>query len=296
MAGSSGGFLICKPFHRNLRTGAFSSQGRQTPRRGLEYGGTGSEGWTPAHSTSPNSCSTDLVRGKYTVQGKRARRTAEEVAGVQVSASQENAHKHKSFWLVTPQVRGESPGQVARGHVFTCYPQTQEQNLRPSPHACCTKKQARRKNERQRKQGNCEFKGGTKKDPELPIWFYFLSLFRKRGGIQKSMGKKVPCKTGVRIYLAVTSRPLISLAEDAVLSPCNFRDHPFDSLHSEFISPLNFATHETEDPSQRPNFSRGCMVCFGYERAKTRGLAQIFILRCQQGGSVIGVRNKGFMC
>ena len=56
---------------------------------------------------------------------------------------------------------------------------------------------------------------------------------------------------------------------DANLSPCNFatahfpaersslinlqlRDHPFDSLHSEFLSPLNFATHETEDPFATP--------------------------------------------
>ena len=53
---------------------------------------------------------------------------------------------------------------------------------------------------------------------------------------------------------------------DADLSPCNFatthvpaeintfislqlRDHPFNSLHPDFLSPLNFATHETEDPS-----------------------------------------------
>ena len=56
---------------------------------------------------------------------------------------------------------------------------------------------------------------------------------------------------------------------DADLSPCNFvtthfpaerssfitlylRDHPFDSLHSEILSPLNFATHEMEDPFAAP--------------------------------------------
>ena len=55
----------------------------------------------------------------------------------------------------------------------------------------------------------------------------------------------------------------------ADLSPCNFatthfpakrssfislllRDHPFDSLHSEVLSPLNFATHEMEDPFATP--------------------------------------------
>ena len=45
---------------------------------------------------------------------------------------------------------------------------------------------------------------------------------RKRGGVQKSMGNKVPWKTGVLIYLHVTSRPLMSLQQEAVLSPCNF--------------------------------------------------------------------------
>ena len=73
--------------------------------------------------------------------------------------------------------------------------------------------------------------------------------FRKRGGVQKSMGNKVPWKIG------------------ADLSPCNFatahfpaeissfitlflRDHPFDSLHSEFLSHFIFATYETD--SQPP--------------------------------------------
>ena len=56
---------------------------------------------------------------------------------------------------------------------------------------------------------------------------------------------------------------------DADLSPCNFatthflaersslmtlqlRDHPFDSLHSGCLSPLNFVTHEMEDPFAPP--------------------------------------------
>ena len=47
-------------------------------------------------------------------------------------------------------------------------------------------------------------------------------LIRKRGGVQKSIGNKVPWKTGVLIYLHVASRPLISLQKEAVLSPCNF--------------------------------------------------------------------------
>ena len=61
---------------------------------------------------------------------------------------------------------------------------------------------------------------------------------------------------------------------DANLSPCNFatthvpaersrqntlqlRDHPFDSLQSEFVSPSNFATHETEDPFATPQITSG---------------------------------------
>ena len=47
-------------------------------------------------------------------------------------------------------------------------------------------------------------------------------IIRKRGGVQKSMGNKVLWKTGMLIYLPVTSRPLISLQKEAVLSPCNF--------------------------------------------------------------------------
>ena len=50
--------------------------------------------------------------------------------------------------------------------------------------------------------------------------------FRKRGGVQKSMGSKVRWKIGMLIYLPVTSRPLISLQKEAVLSPCNFATTP----------------------------------------------------------------------
>ena len=49
-----------------------------------------------------------------------------------------------------------------------------------------------------------------------------LRFIRKREGVQKSMGNKVPWETGVLIYLPVTSRPVISLQKEAVLSPCNF--------------------------------------------------------------------------
>ena len=45
---------------------------------------------------------------------------------------------------------------------------------------------------------------------------------RKRGGVQKYMGHKVPWKIGMLICHPVTSRPLIFPQEEAVLSPCNF--------------------------------------------------------------------------
>ena len=51
------------------------------------------------------------------------------------------------------------------------------------------------------------------------------SIFRKRRGVQKSMGNKVPWKTGMLIYLAVSSRPLIFLQTEALLSPCNFKEN-----------------------------------------------------------------------
>ena len=63
------------------------------------------------------------------------------------------------------------------------------------------------------------FFSGPKCPPRLSNLFACL---RKCWGVQKSMGNKVPWKTGVLIYLPVTSRPFISLQKEAVLSPCNF--------------------------------------------------------------------------
>ena len=87
---------------------------------------------------------------------------------------------------------------------------------------------------------------------------------RKREGVQKSMGNEVPWKTWMLIYLRLGCRICISL---------QLRDHSFsrrkkqfylpvasrpsfDSLHSEFLSPFNFATHETEDPFATPQNKR----------------------------------------
>ena len=41
-------------------------------------------------------------------------------------------------------------------------------------------------------------------------------------------------------------------AERSSFITLQLRDHPFDSFHSEILSPLNYATHETEDLAQRP--------------------------------------------
>ena len=44
-------------------------------------------------------------------------------------------------------------------------------------------------------------------------------------------------------------------AERSSFISLEFRDHPFDSLHSAVLSPLNFATHEMEDPFAMPHTS-----------------------------------------
>ena len=39
-------------------------------------------------------------------------------------SGKKKAHKHKSFWPVTPPVTGGSPDREARGQSFTCYPRS----------------------------------------------------------------------------------------------------------------------------------------------------------------------------
>ena len=78
------------------------------------------------------------------------------------------------------------------------------------------------------------------------------------GGVPKSTYKKVPWKIGMLIYLPATSRPLLFLrkGKKQFCLPVTLRppvyDHPFDSLHSECLSPFSFATHEMEDPFKSP--------------------------------------------
>ena len=79
------------------------------------------------------------------------------------------------------------------------------------------------------------------------------TLFWKHGGVQKSMDTKLPWKIGMLIYLPVTTGPLIVLQNEVVFIFLQLRDHPFRSLHSEFLSPSNFATYEMEDPFATPH-------------------------------------------
>ena len=83
-------------------------------------------------------------------------------------------------------------------------------------------------------------------------FFVEKKTIRKRGGVQESMGNKVPWKTGMLFYLPVTSRPLIFPQKEAVLSPCYFAITHLTACILKFLSPLNFATHEMEDPFATP--------------------------------------------
>ena len=78
------------------------------------------------------------------------------------------------------------------------------------------------------------------------------TLLRKRGGVQKSMGNKVPWKIGVLMYLPVTSRPLISLQKEAVLSPCNFVTTHLTACILNFYLPWTLRPMKRRTLSQRP--------------------------------------------
>ena len=60
------------------------------------------------------------------------------------------------------------------------------------------------------------------------------------------MGNTDPWKTGMLILTQKEASSCITL---------QFLDHPLYSLHSEFLSPLDFATYETEDPFATPQYS-----------------------------------------
>ena len=62
-------------------------------------------------------------------------------------------------------------------------------------------------------------------------------------GVQKFVGHKVPWKTGMLIYLPVTLQPLISCRQKSSFITLKLREHPVDSLQSEFLSPFRNAPH-----------------------------------------------------
>ena len=90
---------------------------------------------------------------------------------------------------------------------------------------------------------------------------------RKCRGVQKSMGNKVPWKIGLLIYLPVTSRPLISLQKEEVLSPCNFATTHLKACILNFYLPWTsrpmkrrtlFATpHNINAKAKATKYSRG---------------------------------------
>ena len=114
---------------------------------------------------------------------------------------------------------------------------------------------------------NWFLEGGFENVPRMPLGIPQNDIgkmrsgqnYRKRGGVHKSMGHEVPWKTGMLICDPVTSRPLIVLQTEAVLSPCNFATtHSIACTlsDSEFLFPFNFATHEMEDPFATPQNRR----------------------------------------
>ena len=72
-----------------------------------------------------------------------------------------------------------------------------------------------------------------------PGFYTELALELKLGGVQTSMDHEVPWKTGRMMCHLVTSRPLIFLQKEAILSPCIFAthemEHPFATAYREKI-------------------------------------------------------------
>ena len=102
---------------------------------------------------------------------------------------------------------------------------------------------------------------------------------RKHGGVQKSMGNKAPWKTGMLIYDPVTLRPLIFLQKEAFLSPCNFANRPFGSLHSFFFLSLTSAPMKWRTPSQRPKEAQmSTTTWLGVQPSAFFGVAQTMFL------------------
>ena len=69
----------------------------------------------------------------------------------------------------------------------------------------------------------------------------------------RNPGNKVPWKTGIPIYLHVTSRPLIFLQKEAILPPCNFATTHLAACILNFYLPLTLRPMKWRTLSQCPN-------------------------------------------
>ena len=65
------------------------------------------------------------------------------------------------------------------------------------------------------------------------------------------MGKKVPRKTGMLVYLPVTSRPFISVQKEAVLAPCIFATTLLTACILKFSEELKKAVAVSEEKIQQ---------------------------------------------
>ena len=79
-----------------------------------------------------------------------------------------------------------------------------------------------------------------------------LIKVRKRERVQKCMGHKVPWKIVMLIYLPATSRPLIFLQKEAVLSPSSFATTHLTAFILNFYLPLTSRPMKWRTLSQRP--------------------------------------------
>ena len=101
---------------------------------------------------------------------------------------------------------------------------------------------------------------------KIADWRSPVPFFRKRGGVRKPMGNGVPWKMGMLLHLPVTSRPLISLQKEAVLSPCNFATTHLTACILNFYLPSRPMKRITI--SQRRSLAGGCQLA--YWRLKLR--------------------------
>ena len=76
-------------------------------------------------------------------------------------------------------------------------------------------------------------------------------------GSRNSWVIKITWKIVVLICHPVTSRPLISCRKKQLYLPVKLRDHPFDSLHSEFWSPLKLRNPWNGGPFATPQSPKG---------------------------------------